>query len=205
MKRMRWVAAALALLAGGLGPARGAAGQERCKVLCQPVLVLQPGLVITNVFDPPAGADAEADFHARFLTAVPTGIPRTTLVAIVQWTPFNEVNDFTRNAPSLVVGPVVNVVSTRPFSLDLDVLDSYSPAAEEDDESAYTHKLVLEADAFLHVGRLLVRRGGWQNLSLYGFLAYVATGLPEEADPWVILTGVSLPIAPWPFSREARP
>lgn len=193
------------LLMGALvAPLPTEAQAGSCAFLCAPVFVFQPGVVVTDFLDPtelPGGGDAASntEFNFRVVTAIPTAIPRTTLVGIVQWTPFAERDDgTTANAPAFVYGPVVNLVTTRPFTLDIDLLGSFGPAAEADDDSDYTHKLVLELDAFFNIGRLMVPdpNNRFRNLSIYAFLAHVATGIPDNASPWVLLTGLSLPIAP---------
>lgn len=193
------------LLVGVLFNARPAGAQSgSCAFLCAPTFVLQPGVVVTEFLDPtelPGGgeADTQTEFNFRIVTAIPTAIPRTTLVGIVQWTPFAERDDgTTANAPAFVYGPVVNIINTRAFALDLDLLGSFGPAAEADDESDYTHKLVFEADAFFKIGQLFASDSGnrFSQLSIYAMLAHVATGIPDNASPWVLLAGLSLPIAP---------
>jgi hypothetical protein len=163
-----------------------------------PSFVFQPGLVTSNFVDRPEGTSASTKFNFRVVTAIPTTIPRTAAVAIVQWTPWNRTAGVNGNAPSFVYGPVFNVFDVSPLSLDFDVLGSYGPAAKSTDESAYTHKLVLEADLSLKAGDWLThdRASRWHNVALYLFPAYVATGLPSGASHWVALYGVSLPIAP---------
>jgi hypothetical protein len=193
MKRIMTAAAmSLALLASsGSALAQG--------LFKAPAFVFQPGLVTSNFLDAPEGASSNTEFNFRVVTAIPTTLPRTTLVAIVQWTPFAETDNFKTNAPGFVYGPVFSVVNTNYFGLDLDVLGAYGPAAEEDDESQYTHKLVLEADAFFKIGKMMMASSPasrWTSLSIYAFLANVATGIPSEASNWVLLTGLSLPIAP---------
>ena len=192
---MRWViglAAAASLLPAIVG------AQEPCRwMLCSPVFVFQPGFVTGNIIDAPEGVDSETDFNFRVVTAIPTTIPRTTLVAIVQWTPFNRADNFTSNAPGFVYGPVFNLFNTPAIGFDFDVLGAFGPAAEAEDESDYTHKLVLEGDLFLKIGQMMAMQNDrWRALSIYAFLAYVATGIPSDASPWVLLTGLSLPIAP---------
>ncbi|MFN2400305.1 MAG: hypothetical protein ABR543_16960 [Gemmatimonadaceae bacterium] len=181
-----------------------------------PVFVFQPGFVVTNFIDKAEvdgqevnNGDTETDFLFRVVTAIPTTIPRTTLVGIVQWTPFNkaEGSDFNNNAPSFVYGPVFNLFSTDMLALDFDILGAYGGAGRSSDNSAYTHKLVLEADLFIKLGNMMMKDdpdSRFKNLSLYAFLAYVATGLEDgnvdgsEIKPsrFVLLTGLSLPIAP---------
>ena len=163
-----------------------------------PSFVLQPGLQTSNFVDRPEGTEASTDFNIRFLTAIPTTLPRTTLVGIVQWTPRNDVAGTNQNAPSVVLGPVFRIGGVSIATLDFDVLDSYGPAARSTDDAAYTHKLVLEADVALTIGALMTHDPGsrWRSLALYGFLANVATGLPSGSSRWVLLSGLSLPIAP---------
>lgn len=200
MKRLTVVITASLVLFSTAGAQETASDTSRGArwIFRAPVFVLQPGLVTTNFMDVPEGTEASTEFHFRMVTAIPTTIPRTTLVGIVQWTPFNKEDGFTANAPSFVYGPVFNVFNTRMFAFDFDVLGAYGPAARDDDESSYTHKLVLEGDLFLKLGQMMSSQpdSRWRNLSLYGMLANVATGLPSGASRWVLLTGLSLPIAP---------
>jgi hypothetical protein len=185
-------------------PARGAAQERTCSFLCAPVFVFQPGVIVTDFLDksevsPGVEADTKTEFLFRVVTAIPTAASRVTLVGIVQWTPLDErPGGGKANAPSFVYGPVFHLVDASMFSLDFDVLGSYSPAAEANDESDYTHKLVLEADGFLKIGQWMVAdpSSRFRSLSLYAFLAYVATSIPDNASPWALLTGLSLPIAP---------
>lgn len=198
MRRLVDVATSLLLL---VALSSAAYGQDpaRRPFLGSPVFVFQPGLVTTNIIDAPEGAEAETDFNFRLVTAIPTSIPRTSLVAIVQWLPFKELEGgFGVNAPAFVYGPVFNIFNLPMVSLDFDVLGAFSPSADEEPESMYTHKLVLEGDLFFKIGQIMMPEASsrWRNLSLYVLLAYVATGIPSEASPWAILWGLSLPIAP---------
>jgi len=162
-----------------------------------PVFVAQPGLVHS------LSRGATTEFNARVVTAIPLSIERTTLVAIVQWTPFAENGTGGKaNKPAFVYGPVVNLFNERQWSLDIDGLFAYGPNPKQTATSGsdYTHKFLLEADGFIKLGSLMNMKTQWNSLSLYGFLAYVLTGLPsgiESRDRMVLLAGVSLPIAPW--------
>jgi len=43
-------------------------------------------------------------------------------------------------------------------------------------------------------------KSNWNDLSAYAMLAYVVSGLPdgvESRDRMVLLSGLSLPLAPW--------
>lgn len=191
----------LALLLLGTGTAATARAQDAMKdegLFKSPVFVIQPGLVTSNFIDKPDGTKSNTEFNFRFLTAIPTSIPRTTLVAIVQFTPFNKTAGYTSNAPGIVYGPVFNIFNNSFIAFDADVLGAYGPAAEEGDDADYTHKLVLEADLSFKLGQMMMSdpASRFRNLNVYAFLANVATGIPSEASPWVLLTGVSLPIAP---------
>jgi hypothetical protein len=205
MKRLAAVATvALAIIAlSGMAAAQDAPRSNW--IFKAPVFVFQPGFVTGNFIDAPEGAESETDFLFRFVTAVPTTIPRTTLVAIVQWTPFNDnAAGINQNAPSIVYGPVFNIFNTSIIAFDFDVLGAYGGAGRSEDKSAYTHKLVLEGDLFIKIGGMMMndQASRWRNLNIYTFLAYVATGLEnfddDRLDPsrWVLLAGLSLPIAP---------
>jgi hypothetical protein len=197
-----WLARRVGIVAA-LTLARLASAQNTSgSFLKAPVFVFQPGVVVTDFLDAPSGTSSSTDFNFRIVTAIPTAIQRTTLVGIVQWTPFAKVpigngRKFTTNAPSFVYGPVINLINTAPFSFDFDVLGSFSPAARAERQS-YTHKLVLEGDAVLKIGSMMMSnpRSRWRQLGLYAFLANVATGLPDDASHWVLLIGLTLPLAP---------
>jgi hypothetical protein len=176
------------LILGGTSPATAQEG-----FFHSPVFVLQPGIVR------PFSAGASTEFNARFVTAIPLAIDRTTLVGIIQWTPFadNGVGG-KANAPAFVYGPVVNVVNQKYWSLDADGLFAYGPAATGN--SDYTHKFLIEGDFFLKVGSMLNTKSQWSSLSAYAMVAYVVSGLPsgvESRDRMVLLSGLSLPLAPW--------
>lgn len=203
MRRWTQMVAALVALLGTTAGAQEAPSDTSRGIAWPfkaPVFVLQPGLITTNFLDAPSGTESATEFNFRVVTAIPTTIPRTTLVGIVQFTPFAEAAGGGRaNSPAFVYGPVFNVFNTRLVSFDFDVLGAYGPAARTTDESSYTHKLVLEGDLFLKIGQALAPAGStshWRNVALYGLLANVATGLPSGASRWVLLTGLSLPIAP---------
>lgn len=177
-----------ALMVGG---ASGAMAQEG--FFHSPVFVLQPGIIH------PFSTGASTEFNARFVTAIPLSIDRTTLVGIVQWTPFADNGTGGKaNAPAFVYGPVVNVLNQKYWSFDVDGLFSYSPAATG--KSDYTHKFLFEGDFSLKLGALTNAKGQWSSLSAYAMFAYVVSGLPngvESRDRMVLLSGLSLPLAPW--------
>ena len=188
---MRWTLGALVVTTLMLGGTSRATAQEG--FFHAPVFVLQPGIIH------PFSTGASTEFNARFVTAIPLSIDRTTLVGIVQWTPFADNGaGGNANAPAFVYGPVVNVLNQKYWSLDVDGLFSYSPAATGN--SDYTHKFLLEGDFSLKLGSMMNTQNQWSSLSAYAMLAYVVSGLPngvESRDRMVLLSGLSLPLAPW--------
>jgi hypothetical protein len=174
---------------GGGSPA---AAQEE-GLFHSPVFVAQPGIIRSF------SEGASTEFNARFVTAIPLSIDRTTLVGIVQWTPFaDNGRGGNANAPAFVYGPVVNLLNQKYWSFDIDGLFSYSPAATG--KSDYTHKFLVEGDFFLKLGKIMNVKGQLNDLSAYAMLAYVVSGLPdgvESRDRTVLLSGLSLPLAPW--------
>jgi len=189
MKRMLGTVAAAALMLGG---ASAAMAQEE-GFFHSPVFVAQPG-IIRSFSD-----GASTEFNARFVTAIPLAIDRTTLVGIIQWTPFaDNAAGGNANSPSFVYGPVLNVFNQKYWSFDVDGLFAFGPATTGNDD--YTHKFLMEGDFFLKLGKLVNAKGQWSDLSAYAMLAYVMTGLPdgvESRDRMVLLSGLSLPLAPW--------
>jgi hypothetical protein len=193
MKRMLSTGAGIVLMLGGTTSVMAQDRSNDDGFFRAPVFVAQPGLVT------PFSEGATTEFNARVVTAIPLAIPRTTLVAIVQFTPFadNAVGGYA-NAPSFVYGPVVNLVNQRLWSFDVDGLFAYGPAATGN--SDYTHKFLFEGDFSFKLGNALNTSSQWSNLSVYAYLAYVVSGLPdgvESKDRMVLLSGLSLPIAPW--------
>ena len=188
MKRMIGILLNAVLMLGGASLATAQQG-----LFHTPVFAAQPGIIR------PFSTGASTEFNARFVTAIPLSIDRTTLVGIIQWTPFadNAVGG-KANSPSFVYGPVVNLFNEKYWSFDIDGLFAYGPAATGN--SDYTHKFLLEGDFFLKLGSMMNAKSQWNSLSAYAMFAYVLSGLPsgvESRDRMVLLTGLSLPLAPW--------
>jgi len=189
MKRMLGtVVAAAGLMLGGTSLATAQEG-----FFHSPVFVAQPGIIH------PFSTGASTEFNARFVTAIPLSIDRTTLVGIIQWTPFADNGAGGKaNSPAFVYGPVVNLLNEKYWSFDADGLFSYGPAATG--KSDYTHKFLFEGDFSLKLGKMMNAKGQWNSLSAYAMFAYVVSGLPsgvESRDRMVLLSGLSLPLAPW--------
>lgn len=227
MKRL----ATLLVLASALAVTAQAQAQESrminpdCTIICSPVFVHQHSVILTNQFGAGDNVDSDADFLFRLTTAAPTQFRPLFLVFLVQWTPFADFGPDTEgkaNAPAIVYGPGFHVLgggssfvdmgaTADIFALDLLPLIVYSGSAEE--PSAYTHKLALEADAFLHIGKVLDpnRRAPFINdTSIHVILDYLTdalgTSIPpdlaEENEPsrWVLIAGLTMPLAPLPGS-----
>ena len=188
MKRMLGMLVSAALMLGGASLATAQQG-----FFHTPVFVAQPGVVHSF------STGAPTEFNARLVTAIPLSIDRTTLVGIIQWTPFaDNTAGGKANSPAFVYGPVVNVFNEKSWSFDIDGLFAYGPAATGN--SDYTHKFLLEGDFFLKLGSMMNAKGQWNSLSAYALFAYVLSGLPsgvESRDRMVLLTGLSLPLAAW--------
>lgn len=192
-----------------LGTAALAGAQESMGFFRSPTFVWQPGLIMSFADEAKRGPGAnDPHFNMRFVTAIPTSIPRTTLVAIIQWTPLNDPDGDGAhgNSPGFVYGPVVNVVNARAVSFDIDALFAYTPTGSNPSKSDYTHKFLIEGDLFIKIGSMMGMGSHWNSLSLYGLLAYIFTGIddpPSPAEPiesgdrLVLLAGLSLPLAPW--------
>ena len=197
-------AAALAL---HLAPS-SAQAQTREGWLKSPVLVFQPGIILTNTIDAPDGVDGSTDLLLRLVTAVPTAIPRPTLVAAVQWAPTadDDGGGVAQNQPEFHYGPIFHLFNGERIAFDLGILGAYSPSAtdEDIDERAYSHKLRLQGDLFVKLGRILVEgppasrwERGLQRIALQLMVANAATGVdPDIASRWTVQAGVSIPLAP---------
>lgn len=194
------------------------AAKKDCKLLCAPKFISQSGTITTNWIDSPEvrgsdgrvfTPDTETDFLLRLTTVIPTEIPRFSLVAIFQWTPWVDANP-----PSIIYGGIINLITPEQtdgwFALNFNPLLVFSPAAEPEDERFYTHKLLPELYANVGIFNWLPKGNWLRSASAYGILDYVATGLPDEgdpafggtllddADPWLVLVGLQFPIAPLP-------
>lgn len=208
MKHSASAAAALVL-----AMAASPASAQQCRILCAPVFVAQPGIVIANAINAPEvaqGREAESstEFLFRVTTVIPTEIPRTTLVGIVQWTPFASANvpgegSYKLNAPAFIYGPVFTLFQAGPLTTTFDVLGLYAPSPTG--HSDYKHQLLFEFDVGLSLGNMMGPEAPafLRGLSLYGFLAQQMTDRPldfrqERVYSPALLFGVTIPVAPLP-------
>lgn len=192
------------LLAGVLALSAGSAAAQTpgCTFLCSPTLVAQPGLIVTNAINPPALASSKTDFNLRFTTVVPTALPRLSLLALFQWQPSER-----GNAPAVVYGGSVNVVKPSQtggwLGVSFDPLGVFSPAPFGN-AKAYNHKLDLEGALDFHAFQELAPNNYFHNVSIYGLVDYLAAGVPDGSDRWVLLAGLTMPLAPWPHTGKGQ-
>lgn len=208
----KWLTALL-IATALLGTSRPTVAQSQsCNVLCNPIVILQPGLFMTNVISPyenPTTGETAArvsEFQFRMATAIPTSIPRTTLGVLAQWLPFATAGDtdYKTNSISFGYAAVVNVLPAAStngiLSFDVVPIGAFSPSALPEDNSAYSHKFIVEGIGYLNVGETLPRTAPalFRRTSIHAITSYVATGLPDVADQWGIQVGLTVPIAPFP-------
>ncbi len=193
----------LALAALVLGAGSASAQSPSCTFLCSPSLVAQPGLIVSNAINPPAGVESRTDFNLRFTTVVPTALQRVALVALFQWQPGRRDNN-----PAIVYGGAINVVKPSQtggwLGVSFDPLDVFSPRGSFADDKAYTHKLDLEGALDFHAFQELAPDNYFRNVSIYGLVDYLAAGVPDGSARWVLLTGLTMPLAPWPHGGNGR-
>ena len=163
-----------AVTAGATAPLH--AQDNKCHIICAPVFVGQPGLVVTNALNKPvldgAGNTAPTATHflLRFTTVLPTQLNRVALVALVQWTPENKTdlpNGGTTpnaNAPAFVYGPVISLFNAGPLNISIDALGVYQPGGTA---SAYHTTFNMEGIAGLSLGHMLKMMNGGHDAPPY--------------------------------------
>ena len=192
----RAIPVALTLLACALALPASASAQSLCRPLCSPTVLLQPGFISADI----AGdASPETDLNLRIVTAIPTFLARTRINLAVQWSPLRKIDDRTVNEPSFHYGPAFTVVNQRWIAAEVELLGAYGPAlrAEDAPEQRYSHELLLQGDLLLKAGWLWADpESRWRDLGIYAMVGYLATGVDEGTSPWMVMTGVSVPITP---------
>jgi len=219
MRRMIALSGILGALVGAPSMLRAQGGA--CNVLCAPVFVAQPGIVVANALNAPEvqpgqKLESSADFLFRVTTVVPTELPRIALVGIVQWTPFAKSEtivgsrsvEVTTNSPSFVYGPVFQLFTAGPLGVTFDALGVFAPSGVPDDDgdiAAYKHQFLLELDLNLNLGDLFGSGASpfLRGMSAYAFLAQQMTDRPvdfrnDAVYSPVLLFGLTVPIAPLP-------
>lgn len=214
------------------------AQQKQCKVVCAPALTLMPGMIRTHALHAPRVREipsnkvvtlqGKSSFEMIGAFVAPTHFSWASLFASVQWLPNakESANPYTlytasdvgkqlrANAPSVTMGVsfalLAPPLTTGWFTLDGNVGDLFSQAAEPDDKSSYSHKLDLDLVGTLHVFNQLPKAEYLHRVGVYGILDFVATGLPKAGDQVPkgervflddarsvsLIVGLSLPFAP---------
>lgn len=233
MRVVRW------LLMTVVVAAPAAAQQKKsCQIVCAPTLTLMPGMIRTHAFHAPRVRElpsnqlvtlpAKSSFEMIGAFVAPTHFSWASLFASVQWLPNakESANPYTlytasdvgeqlrANAPSVTMG--VSLALLKPpttqgwFSLNGNIGDLFSQAAEPDDKSSYSHKLDLDLVGTLNIFNELPKAEYLHRVGLYGILDFVATGLPKAGDEVPkgervflddarsvsLIVGLSLPFAP---------
>lgn len=163
--------------------------QQRCFVLCEPSLKLEPALTVSNLIAPPRVQDVntgetrtlprEHSFEMILALGIPTQVPRVglTLESIF---PFDGPEPEFEAELNLML--LTDEATGGWAEAHFDIVDKLSPGERPGAEGSYTHKLNLEFDiAFLAFKSL--PEGNWlRNVELEASLDYVATGLPRRGD-----------------------
>jgi hypothetical protein len=229
----------IALGALVLAPPVCAQQRSRCHVICAPSFHFQPSFVRTHIFGSPTvrslttGQEttlpAVSALQLGFSLLVPTVIPRTSLSANIYWFPnaAEKANPYTEytaseipgqhiraNSPSVSLLVNVNVIA-RPqtsgvFALTAYGGDQFGPAAEPNDQGAYTHKLEVGVTASVDPFIALSSTNYLHDVAVFGVIDYRLTGLPGKGDevpmgerifltgakPATLTIGLDFPIAP---------
>jgi hypothetical protein len=214
------------------------AQQQHCQFICAPALTLMPGVIRTHAFHAPRVRElpgnqvvtlpGKSSFELIGAFVAPTAIQRASLFASVQWLPNakESANPYTlytasdvgeqlrANAPSVTMGVTLALLTPTMsqdwFTLNGNIGDLFSQAAEPDDKSSYSHKLDLDLVGTLHVFNELPKSEYLHRVGVYGILDFVATGLPKAGDEVPkgervflddarsvsLILGLSLPFAP---------
>lgn len=218
--------------------ALGAQQPQHCTLICAPALTLMPGMIRTHALHAPRVRELATNrvvtlpgmssFELIGAFVAPTVLARVALFASVQWLPNakESANPYTlytaselgqqlrANAPSVTMGAtfalLTPAMSQGWFSLNGNVGDLFSQAAEPSDESSYSHKLDLDLIGTLNVFNELPKRAYLHRVGLYSILDFVATGLPKAGDEVPkgervfiddarsvsLIVGLSVPFAP---------
>jgi hypothetical protein len=226
------------LITGMLAAIPAAAQQPHCRLICAPALTLMPGVIRTHAFHAPRVRElpgnqvvtlpgkSSVELIGAFVA--PTAIQRASLFASVQWLPNakESANPYTlytasdigeqlrANAPSVTMGVTLALLTPTMsqgwFTLNGNIGDLFSQAAEPDDKSSYSHKLDFDLVGTVNVFNELPKSEYLHRVGVYGILDFVATGLPKAGDQVPkgervflddarsvsLIVGLSLPFAP---------
>lgn len=187
----------------------GPVAAQQCRAICAPVVLSQTGAITSNLFN---SAPTKSNFLLRMTVVAPTAIPRFSLVGLIQWTPwahtgsnpFNgQTGEIDANVPAFVYGGIISLIRPQDtggwLTTNFDVLGLFSPAARSTDKREYTHKFLPELYLDVAPFNRLPASDWLHNVTVYGLVDYVASGLPSGAEqPWPVVWGLQFPIAPLP-------
>jgi len=238
---MRWIEGFVCIPFAAV--ALGAQEPQHCKLVCAPALTLMPGVIRTHALHAPRVRElatnqivtlpGKSSFELIASFVAPTAVSRASLFASVQWLPNakESANPYTlytasdlgeqlrANAPSVTMGVTLALLTPTMsqgwFTLNGNIGDLYSQAAEPDDKSSYSHKLDLDLVGTLEVFNELPNAEYLHRVGVYGILDFVATGLPKAGDQVPkgervflddarsvsLIVGLSLPFAPLAASQ----
>lgn len=202
--------AVVAATAAGQDTAKAKKDTTACTAICRPQLLFQPGVIRTHIIAGPRVRSLTTGAITRipgqtsslivFTGTAKTAIPLTSIFFNVSWLPnaTAHANPFTQytasevgaqdiraNAPAFDLGAFVSVLPKTAtgglLTINLQVADQYSAAAQPNDQSDYTHKLDLTAigdwSLFSKLGIPYLK-----NVDVLTVFDYVATGLPHKGD-----------------------
>ena len=185
--------------------APAAPAEEPSFILGAPIFVLQPGLITTNLINPPTvmGVTAESatELNLRFFTLIPTPSKYLALVAGTLWSPTVDGG----GAPVFVYGGAVplHFIGDRTggwLTIAPDLIGLYGPSSDPANPG-WEHNLLVELAILLNVGPKLLPKAPApiSGMSLYVLFSQFLTG-PNDFNP-VMQYGISIPLAPWPKSK----
>ena len=203
-------AVGLVLLGLGLAaPARAAAQERACRILCAPELKIEPTITFENL-----GNRARIDVGGQveetpretvvelvFAVGIPTTIPRVEITLEAIFAPFkgtdehpftgetaqglgrSEIRDDLPEIESELNIDLLTGEETGGWvSSHVDVIDKFSPGELPGDGSVYTHKLNFELDTALHAFNFLPEGRWLRNLELELSIDYMASGIPKAGN-----------------------
>ena len=178
---MRGIALAILL---AMPAAAAAQTQDRCRLLCEPVFLIEPTITFEK---------DDTVFETIFALDLATPIPRVgiTLEAITK--PFSDENDVELES-ELKLYWLESEQTSGWLSSHFDLVDKFSGAEQPTDTRAYTHKLNLELDTAVAMFKRLPENHWLRDVEIEGSLDYVATGLPKGAPRWSFSVVFVIPI-----------
>jgi hypothetical protein len=178
---MRAIALAMLLL---IPAAATAQTQDRCRLLCEPVFLIEPTITFEK---------DDTVFETIFALDLATPIPRVgiTLEAITK--PFSDENDVELESELKLYWLEAEQTGGW-LSSHFDLVDKFSGAERPTDTRAYTHKLNLELDTAVAVFSRLPEGHWLRDVEIEGSLDYVATGLPKGTPRWSFSVVFVIPV-----------